>query len=508
MLATLTGSPQPISIGEGYAVRAPGVRGVADLQRPRSDSDRARARVAEDGTAALDEALAATNVTEVRQIELRLAPPAPGGDAGRALRSTDGQEMLEVQVPDLGPEAGQLVLACDETGVLTWHLPIDDDQRVQTPGTRGAGGVKRFLIAATRPSPAPPEAAAGRSILGVVGRKLLKVLVYPITDPILGPISEHFARLWESKYRPYGVRDFSPANFRAPGLATLDASDWDRLASGRALLFIHGTFSTAHGAFNQIPDATFATLHQRYGGRVFAFNHFTLSHDPRQNVELLLEHVPPGRSLNIDIVSHSRGGLVARTLGERPSSFGLDTSVISVNRIVFVGVPNHGTVLAHPDHMVKMIDRLTTALNLFPTGAITETLEALITAVKVIGHGVLKGLPGLASMHPDGDFLTRLNQGSPQGLEYHAIAADFEPNDEGLAALISGSVKDAVLDRVFEAVANDLVVPEAGVYGANGSSAFPIEDGRVLKIPASAGVVHTTLFGYKAAADKIAAWLS
>ena len=130
-------------------------------------------------------------------------------------------------------------------------------------------------------------------------------------------------------------------------------------------------------------------MYQRYDGRVFAFNLFTLSHDPRRNVERILSHLPPDHSVEVDIVCHSRGGLVARALAECPSAFGLDASRIQVRRIVFVAVPNQGTALAHPDHMVPMIDRYTTSLNLFPSGPVTETLEALITAVKLIGHGAL-----------------------------------------------------------------------------------------------------------------------
>jgi hypothetical protein len=415
--------------------------------------------------------------------------------------------MLELQVPDLGPDSGQLVLACDETGVLTWHLPVTDELRIESPAVRGAGGVKRFRIPATQPRPAPPEAAQQRSFLGVVGRKLLKVLVYPVTDPVVGALGDFFAERWEERNRPYLLRSFSPANVRDPTVGPLGPADWDRLAAGRALLFIHGTFSTAHGAFARMPDATFAALHQRYGGRMFAFNHYTMSHDPRRNVEWLLRQLPPRHTLEIDVVCHSRGGLVARVLAERPSVFGLDISRVAVRRVVFAAVPNHGTPLAHPDHMVTMVDRLTTALNLFPGGPVSETLEALITAVKVIGHGALKGLDGLAAMRPDGDFLRTLNRGAPAGDGYHAIAADYEPVDQGLRALLTGSVTDAVMDRVFEQVANDLVVPEPGVYEPNGSGAFPIPPARLVKVPPEAGIVHTTLFGYAATSQKLLDWL-
>lgn len=93
--------------------------------------------------------------------------------------------------------------------------------------------------------------------------------------------------------------------------------------------------------------------------------------------------------------------------------------------------------------MVKMIDRMTTALNLFPSGPVSETLEVLLTAIKVIGHGALKGLDGLASMRPDGDCIGRLNRGKREPLSddggYYAVAADFEPTHQWLRALVTGN---------------------------------------------------------------------
>jgi hypothetical protein len=503
----LTGSLQPVSLGQGYALRAPGLRGTATLIVPQNAAVRALSRAAADGTAALDAAFAATNVTEVRRIDLALQPTSPA-DATRALRGTGGQEAFELEVPDLGPDTGQLVLACDEAGVLTWHLPVDDAPAVQTPGQRGAGGVKRFRIPATQPRPSSPDDAGRRSILGIVGRKLLKVLVYPVTDPIVGAISDFFAERWETKQRPYGLRTFTPENRREPGAGTLSSADRDRLCGGRALLFVHGTFSTAHAGFAELPDDAFAALNERYHGRLFAFNHFTLSHDPRRNIEWLLTALPAGRTIEVDVLCHSRGGLVARVLAERPSPFGLDTSRISVRRIAFVAVPNHGTALADPDHMMNMIDRFTTSLNLFPTGPVVETLEALITAVKVVAHGATRGLEGLASMRPNGEFLAELNRGAPLGDGYYAVAVNYKPVEEGLKALIAGTIAESVIDRVFEHVPNDLVVPEPGVYDSNGSAAFPIPDTRLYRVPSSAGIIHTTVFGYPPVGEKLVEWLA
>ena len=306
----LTGSALPIALGQGYAVRAPGIRGNAELLQPHTDAS--RAGQLDEGTTALDEALVATNVTEVRQIEVRLQP-VPGPAPLQPLRSAAGQELLELEVPDLGPETGQIVLAADESGVLTWHLP-EDGKASREGATRGGGTTKRFRIPATaiaapradlRTEGAAPQQ---RSLVGAIGRKLLKVLIYPITDPILGPITSAFAGKWEGRNRPYGLRTMSLADFRTKGAGAITAADWARLSSGRVLLFVHGTFSTAHDAFGGMADATFAELHRRYGGRVLAVNHFTLSHGPRQNVEWLLSQVPAGTKLEVDIVCHSRGG--------------------------------------------------------------------------------------------------------------------------------------------------------------------------------------------------------
>src|SRR5690606_20238908 len=117
---------------------------------------------------------------------------------------------------------------------------------IETPATRGQAGVKRFVIPAdpTLPASGGPDQ---RSIIGAAGRKLLKVLVYPVTDPVIGAIGEFFAHRWETAYRPYRVRRFSPEDFAHADAPALGADALQQLGSGRALLFVHGTFSTAHG---------------------------------------------------------------------------------------------------------------------------------------------------------------------------------------------------------------------------------------------------------------------
>jgi hypothetical protein len=233
-----------------------------------------------------------------------------------------------------------------------------------------------------------------------------------------------------------------------------------------------------------------------------------MAHDPEQNVRWFAEAIRPMSTgvLDVDVVCHSRGGLVARTLAEGRTLFGLDLGRIRVNRVAFVAVPNRGTLLADPDHMVDMLDRMTNALNLFPPGGIADIFEGILIGVKIIGHGALNGLAGLKSMHPDGVFLKRLNQGGRRDAQYFAIAADFDPANPTIRSLVSHSA-DKLIDRIFEGAQNDLVVPELGVYEANGCDSFPIADERCLKFPGSAAVTHTTIFGRGELVDRLNAWL-
>lgn len=496
-MATLTGDSRRVDLGGGYSVIAPGLRGRVE----RHIEATADARSTGDATPALTDALARAEMASVTTVDLSVTH-VPGDPGLMTFRDTQNDGALVLEVPDLGPDVGQVVLTIDEAGALSWCFSLPSDE-LQLPADRSAGVSRRFHI--PNRVPAAPQDPGHRSLVGALGRKLLKVIVYPITDAIVGKSASWIAERWEARHRAYGLRGFTPENYQQPAsnVPALTSNDVARLAAGPALLFLHGTFSTANGAFNDIPSAVMAELHRRYQSRVFAFDHFSLSHDPQKNVAELLARLRSlgnyAGPLNVDIVCHSRGGLVARTLA-------LDSSLLNVRRIVFVGVPNKGTVLAEPTHMVTMIDRLTTVLNVLPPGGFADVLDGILIAVKIIGHGALKGLDGLASMNPNGAFLRQLNTPGAQRSEYFAIASNYEPTDPGLRALLSGGI-DGVVDRIFENAENDLVVPENGVYAGNTSAGFPIAGDGLLRIPAAAGVTHTGMFGHPKVTDRLTTWL-
>jgi hypothetical protein len=490
-----------VGLGRGYALRAP-FKGNAERLEPGAPNTRAREVMTEtlDGALARNEmqGVATIDITDIRRI------PSTGTET----RDRSGNEVMIFDTPDFGPELGQVVISVDEDGAIRWNFPLLPDGEIEPPTVRGAGGTKQYLIPADSPPTPPATQAANRSLFGIIGKKLLKVIVYPITDIPIGKAASEIAEHWESRNRAYGLRDFTPANFTTPSGKPLDASDLNALSKNRALLFVHGTFSTAHGAFGEIPSELMGALHQRYEGRVFAFNHYSLAHDPVKNADWLvteLQRLALATRLTVDIICHSRGGLVARTLAHGCGTFAQDR--VSVDRVVFVASPNNGTLLAHPDHVVKMIDRLTSATNLLPPSGASDLVDGLLIAVKIIGHGALKGLEGLQSMKPGGGFINTLNKSGKPGAPYFAVAANYDPSTPGLRGLVKAGLNN-VLDRVFEDAANDLVVPELGVYDTNGSPAFPIDETRVLRIPATAARWHSKLFGDPEVAQSIGTWLS
>src|SRR5262245_61487884 len=127
-MTQLTGSGQAIPLGNNYRIRAPGIQGTANvsLNRPTSGVTRAIS-VAREGDA-LDRALAAQEMEDVATIDVtierQVAPPQ-----GAALRGPNGDDALELEVPAPPPGFDTMVLAVDESGAITWNLPVTDDNQ-------------------------------------------------------------------------------------------------------------------------------------------------------------------------------------------------------------------------------------------------------------------------------------------------------------------------------------------------------------------------------------------
>ena len=496
----LDGTRGAVQVAPGYRITAPGIRGSATAHAGVAGGTRAPG--VEDATGAFVEALRETDMAERQLIEIQVEGTTPTMPH-EEVRTAAGEEGLVLETPDFGAEVGQVILAVDEDGAMSWHFPVDEAGGLQPPEVRGSAGTKRFVI--RRVTPPAPDGAPNRGLVGMVGGKLLKLLVFPLTDLALGAVGEKFATAWEGKHRPYGTRLFDPAGYRTKGLSPLGDADWERLAGGPNLWFVHGTFSTSHGGLLSGATRIVGELNEKYQNRVAAFDHPSLSVDPLANAAELSNRIPDGVELEVDIIAHSRGGLVARAIaGELEGPL----PGIRVRRAVLVGTPNHGTPLADPEHMIDFLDRITTWLNVIPPGpasVVTEVLEAVLTAVKVLGRAALKGLPGLSSMDPAGEYLTKLNAGTAADTVYYAVGSDYDPVS-GLRTLAK-TARNLVMDRVFADSANDLVVPTAGVYEGSADPAFPIPEDRRLVFAKGDGIDHGGYFARPEFAERLSEWL-
>jgi len=398
---------------------------------------------------------------------------------------------LTLTVPAPRTGRGQVVLKI-ENGIATWHL----SEESRSAGlAASASPTRTYIIPQVRPS---PERVAGAALS--IGSLVIKVITFPVAK-LVGMAARRIARDWDASQHPSQVRAYGPDGT----LTDLAPADWDRLASGPALMFVHGTFSSTEGAFSRLPSATLTELHRRYGGRVVAFDHPTLADDPFTNARAFLE-VLGDRSLEADIVCHSRGGLVARSIAERPGDLAPLGAHLLVRQIAMVGVLNAGTILADAGHWGELLDRYTTLLRLLPAPGIVGTLETVLAVVKAIAVEVAQDLEGLAAMAPGSEFLGHLNVGPApaRGADYRVIGSDFEPIDPDLKAWLN----DEVRDRIFAERPNDMMVTIDSMAGANGSGRFPIAAADIHAFAAVQAVEHADYFGQASTSEWLLGWLT
>lgn len=124
-------------------------------------------------------------------------------------------------------------------------------------------------------------------------------------------------------------------------------------ARERLLVFLHGTASSTAGSFGALwgdadgpPAADFEALSQRC--TVLAWEHRSLTRSPLDNtiglIEALLAALPADRRFAVDVVSHSRGGLVGELFALRGA-----TGLAEAQRAFAACFAEAGERPAHPD---------------------------------------------------------------------------------------------------------------------------------------------------------------
>ena len=497
----LTGSQLPVEIAPGgYTLEAPDLAGSVTTMSAGESATRSGGGRYEDR---LLEAMSYVEVQSQNVFEVEvvsdLAQPAGPNRGGLAASTREGEPAIRLRVPALGNRVDQAVLYTDEAGVSSWIFP----QQASGPTITARGGAGEIVFHLPRKSaPIPPETdeRASRGQISKLGRRLVRVLAWA-TDDIVGQGALAVATRWETSNRPYAFR----------GIPLTDPKtvvDWNVMTQGRALFLIHGTFSSAGSAFGELSQATIERLSQIYGGRVFAFDHPSLYPSPEENAQKFLDMLPQDVELDLDIITHSRGGLVGREFTERLADLHTAGRQIRIRKAILVAAPNLGTILTDGDHGIDMLDRYTNLLTSLPDNAYTLTMEGVLTVVKLVLHGALHSLPGLRCMYPKGDYLKRLNASQPTQTEYYVIASDFTPTSEALLTGLFKRAANKLVDGIF-GEENDGIVPTRGSYESEQSTpGFPVHDTHRVVFGKDDQVHHCNYFGQERTSRQILEWVA
>jgi hypothetical protein len=300
-------------------------------------------------------------------------------------------------------------------------------------------------------------------------------------------------------------------------------------AKKRALLFIHGTFSNNDNIFDQLKMTSAGkNFLARIGDEkvydeVLAFDHYTLSLNPVLNALDLSRRFADCKA-QVDVVCHSRGGLVTRWWLEV-----FNPNINPKAKAVLVGSPLNGTSLADPTKLRNALDFLTNvghgfslagqaASTVMPFFTVAVGLMKIFTSITSVGaklpliDAMIAMIPGLAaqSMTNTNFELTRLRkQGNRPLPNYHAVMSNFETEEVGwkfwkLFADWKNQAKDAATNLIFDAE-NDLVVNTSSMTSLFDSlNLDPKNRKQVLDFETTNSVHHTNYFQQKKTIDFIA----
>jgi hypothetical protein len=288
--------------------------------------------------------------------------------------------------------------------------------------------------------------------------------------------------------------------------------------AGRILLFIHGTFSCAQHLFEQMSKAPngegFLARAAGHYTQILAFDHPTVSVSPMINA-VDLHRVFAGSMADIDVVCHSRGGVVARWWLE---AFGGTTGG---RRAIFVGSPLGGTSLASPARLRAGLNVLANFSKLLGTATMAVPfMKAPAAILRVVGSVVgvtsrvplvdaaIAMIPGLngQSLVKNNAELGRLNRGPLIATNYYFVVSDFESSSAGWnicryirEAKTRGA--EAIADMLVFPGKNDIVVDTESMTEIAG---IAIDPTRLLDFGTNGEVHHTNYFQNPRTLDFIA----
>jgi pimeloyl-ACP methyl ester carboxylesterase len=494
---TLRADMAPIELDQsGLTLVAPGLLGTGTWHSRRAPGD---SRDFALGSTELERAIAEAGLDDRHTLTLEAPTPVLAGGASRSAGDVADDELL-LQVP-LGRDEAALVVYTDEAGRITLHYAEPSRAAPALP-SRAFGAAHQVRFRLPLRSGESRQAGSSRGLVGSVVAMVNKVLVVKLFADAAGEAAVRRVAAWEGSQRAaQGFHGGTWEQLLDPRPTPL--GDVGALRGKRTLLFIHGTTSSTAGAFAGLRRnaPVLEGLVRAYEGRVVGFNHHTMSASVTDNVRDLLAALAkaPG-DYRFDIVCHSRGGLVARALAhlgeaELPRPAGVR---VAIGRTVFVATPNAGTPLADPARLPGFVERLVNVVNLLPDSALTLASGALLSLAAAIVEVGLPRLPGLVDQAP-GSPLQQALKPPPGGSDgFHAFASEYAP-----VGNLVDAIRNAAVDRIFESIDNDLVVPSGGVAT---TPYFTLPPERVCVFPPERGVHHSLFFSQPEMA-RLPGWL-
>jgi len=499
MAEQIKGSQNPEYFAGGlYSLQAPGLTANIEIVKNDKPATRGNGAKLELQHETLLAILIEQDIFLTKQIEITVLSDSYAKmsdvatrSGGLQTRTSLGEAAMVLRSPRTQEKQRSAVLYTDESGEQRWIFP-------QSHSTNEFAFALPREVAPTERDLGEDGTTRGKITKGI--RKVVMVLAWLLDDEI-GATANYLAKKFEEKKRPYSFMQVTASDFN-PEVS------WADFNGKHSLLLLHGTFSTWPDAFDGLVHSEeFVHLLQYYEGRVLAFNHPTLHKNPTENIDYFLSQIPNEvESLNLDIISHSRGALVGRELCARQLQFNGERKV-SVGKAVFVAGPNSGTKLVDSKHLVQLLNSYTNLLIELPDTATTIILEAVISLVKIIGSGMVGHLPGLQSMLPGCDFLQELDTRDLGSTRIYAMGAQFGPSNEQLLKRLGERAIMTALSKIFDEN-NDMIVPNSGCYKISRAGVcFTVPDQFKKDFGFESNINHLNFFRHTEVNNQMLEWL-
>ena len=333
----------------------------------------------------------------------------------------------------------------DEYGNTQWILPF---------GSWHRGDRWHFEFFIPRPTSIERNDQVGK--FGNPGKQMIRLVGWRTSLP-----EDYFEQKLtnQKKYDLFHVRRRTEGDWYFESIVDMRRSDeierWKHFdhQKGKTLLLIHGTHGTASHAFGDLltDGPMMEELHKKYGDRILAFNHPTLLKGVEHNGKRLRKFLKGADhiQLDLDILTRSRGALVARYLLEQ-KRLPAHVKVNDANKFVMLFAPNQGTPSSDWDNVVRVLkinswlNQLTEFIRLTLDDNDRKDILYEIARIRAELQSKKDALfdfhifQGVVDQQPGSKFLKKLNKANSSPIPkeklptYYVLGAVFDPENEDI----------------------------------------------------------------------------